>query len=188
MAQIDSARKRASQFSQALCDLLESTSGPTAVIMTVLNAERGSTMRASINTLIAATIFTSIIGPLSPNVGAEEHSVIGVWRLASYLREDPTRGEELSKDFSDNTGGSLIYTRGGRMMVLLKAANLVAYSGTYKFSEDKIVHHVELSNIPDFIGYDLERKATISGKSLTLIAHSMFSDQKYTLVWERIER
>ena len=132
-------------------------------------------------------IFVATIATLSQNVGAQEHSVIGVWRLASYLREGPTSGEELSKDFSDNSGGSLIYTRGGRMVVLLKAANLVTYSGTYKYSEGKIVHHVELSNIPDFIGYDLERKATISGNSLTLIAHSMFSDQKYTLVWERIE-
>lgn len=144
-------------------------------------------MRTSMNTLIAASIFTVTIGTLSPDVDAEEQSVIGVWRLASYLREDPTMDEELSKDFSDNTGGSLIYTRGGRMMVLLKAANLVTYSGTYTFSEGKIVHHVELSNIPDFIGYDLERKATLSGNSLTLVAHSMFSDQKYTLVWERIE-
>lgn len=144
-------------------------------------------MRTTINTLLAASIFTAIVGSLSPKVGAGEHSVVGVWRLASYLREDPTTGENLSKEFSNNTGGSLIYTRGGRMVVLLKAANLVTYSGTYEFSEGKIVHHVELSNIPDFIGYDLERKATISGNTLTLIAYSMFSDQKYTLVWDRIE-
>jgi hypothetical protein len=141
----------------------------------------------SINTLIATTIFTAIIGTLSLNIGAEEHNVIGVWRLASYLRQDPTRSEELSKNFNDNSGGSLIYTEGGRMMVLLKAAYLVTYSGTYKYIAGKVVHNVEMSNIPYFIGQDLEREAIISGSSLTLIAHSRFSDYIYTLVWERIE-
>jgi hypothetical protein len=144
-------------------------------------------LNKAINTLITATIFTAIIGTLPLSIAAEQHSVIGVWRLASYLREDPTTSEELSENFSDISGGTLIYTEGGRMMVLLKTEFLVTYSGTYKYNSGKIVHNVEMSNVPYFIGQELEREATISGNFLTLIAHSRFSDYIYTLVWERIE-
>lgn len=144
-------------------------------------------MRTSLNGFLAATTLIAALGLFHVGVPAGETSVIGVWRLASYLRENPTSGEKLSKEFNDNSGGSLIYTAGGRMSVLLKAANLVTYAGRFTVAGDKILHHVEVSNIPDFVGWDLERSVEISGNRMTLKAKSMFSDTKYTLVWERIE-
>ena len=144
-------------------------------------------MRGSLIALLTAATLIAALGLFNFAVSAGETSVIGVWRLVSYKRQNPTSGEVLSKELNDNSGGLLVYTAGGRMSVLLKAANLVTYAGRFTVAGDRIVHHVELSNIPDFVGRDLERAVAISESRMTLKAASMFSDTKYTLVWERIE-
>jgi hypothetical protein len=144
-------------------------------------------MRASLIGLLTAATLIAAPGSFNFMALAEETNVIGVWRLVLYKRQNPTTGEVLSKEFSDNSGGSLVYTEGGRMLVLLKAAMLVTYAGRFTVVGDRIIHHVELSNIPDFVGLDLERAVAVSGNRMTLKAESIYSDTKYTLVWERIE-
>lgn len=144
-------------------------------------------MRALLIGFLAAATLIAAPGQHHFEATAGENGVVGTWRLVSYKRENPTSSEVLSKTFGDNSGGALVYTEGGRMLVLLKAANLVTYAGRFTYAGDKIVHHVELSNIPDYVGLDLERAAAISGNRLTLKAESMFSDERYTLVWERTE-
>jgi lipocalin-like protein len=142
-------------------------------------------MRIFLIGIFATAMLIAGLGAFRFEVAAGEDVVVGAWRLVSYRRENPTSGEVVAKEFEDGSAGSLIYTASGRMSVLLKATNFVAYAGTYTFEGDKIIHRVEVSNIPDFVGFDLERSVSLKGDRLTLKAESMFSDERYTLVWER---
>jgi hypothetical protein len=45
---------------------------------------------------------------------------------------------------------------------------LVAYAGGYSFDGDRVVHHVELSLFPDWVGSDQERSVKLAGARLTL--------------------
>ncbi len=144
-------------------------------------------MRASLIGLFTAATLIAALGQVHFEAAAGENVIVGAWRLVSYKRENPTSGEVVAKEFEDGSGGALIYTASGRMSVLLKAANLVAYAGRYTFEGDRIVHHVELSNIPDYVGFDLERAVSVADNRMTLTAESMFSDERYTLVWERTQ-
>lgn len=48
------------------------------------------------------------------------------------------------------------------------SANYVAYSGTYEVRGGHVIHHVELSLIPDWVGTDLAREFSFDRGLLTL--------------------
>ena len=63
---------------------------------------------------------------------------------------------------------------------LQASANFVAYSGTYELRGNQVIHHVELSLIPDWVGTDLVREISIVGDLVTLK-----TPEGDTLVWRR---
>jgi hypothetical protein len=46
----------------------------------------------------------------------------------------------------------------------------VAYADRYRFQGDRVVHHVELSLFPNWVGSDQERTVELSGDRLILSA------------------
>jgi hypothetical protein len=48
--------------------------------------------------------------------------------------------------------------------------DFVAYAGRYSFHGDRVVHHVELSLFPSWVGSDQERWVELAGDRLTLSA------------------
>ncbi len=60
------------------------------------------------------------------------------------------------------------------------SANYVAYSGTYEVQGGQVIHHVELSLIPDWVGTDLVRDFSIDQGLLTLR-----TPEGDALVWRR---
>src|SRR5918992_3291400 len=89
--------------------------------------------------------------------------------------------------------GSLLYTADGRFSVMISRAGrtwfdsddllggateekalavegFVAYAGRYSFHGDRVVHHVELSLFPNWVGTDQQWSVELSGDRLILSA------------------
>ena len=64
------------------------------------------------------------------------------------------------------------------------AKNYTSYSGKYEIRDNKVIHHVEVSLIPDWIGVDLERTFELSEDILVLTASSM--DNNLCITWQRV--
>jgi hypothetical protein len=66
---------------------------------------------------------------------------------------------------------------------------LVAYAGRYSFYGDRVVHHVELSLFPNWVGSDQERSVELAGDRLALSASPLLlagQQRVPRLVWERV--
>jgi hypothetical protein len=69
--------------------------------------------------------------------------------------------------------------------------SFVAYAGRYSFHGDRVIHHVELSLFPNWVGTDQERGVELAGDRLTLSASPLLlagKQQVPSLVWERVDR
>ncbi len=67
----------------------------------------------------------------------------------------------------------------------------VAYAGRYSFHGDHVVHHVELSLFPNWVGTDQQRTVELAGDRLTLSASPLLlagKQQVPRLISERVER
>ena len=68
---------------------------------------------------------------------------------------------------------------------LQASANYVSYSGKYQIQGNKVIHHVVVSLLPDWIGTDLERTFEFSDSRLLLITPPLGGNPQY-LTWERV--
>ena len=65
----------------------------------------------------------------------------------------------------------------------------VSYCGRYDFEGDTIVHHVEMSLFPNWIGGDQERLVDLRANRLTLSRRPLLLggiQQTAHLIWERV--
>ena len=65
----------------------------------------------------------------------------------------------------------------------------MAYAGRYSFHHDGVIHPVELSLFPNWVGSDQERLVELAGDRLTLSASPLLlagKRQVPRLVWERV--
>ena len=137
-------------------------------------------------------------------------SFVGIWQLVSYelRRADGHVTYPLGKD----AVGYIMYNENGYMSVTIMEGNrqnfsseialrgtaeekvkafdtYLSYSGKYEVQETKVIHHVEISYYPNWVGTNLERTYEFDGKRLTLSAPtSSRSGTEYTarLVWQRV--
>jgi hypothetical protein len=68
--------------------------------------------------------------------------------------------------------------------------NFVPDAGRYSFLGDRVIHHVELSLFPNWVGSDQERWVELVGDRLTLTASRLLAGKQQVprLVWERVDR
>jgi len=140
----------------------------------------------------------------------EEHrrSLIGTWRLKSW----ESHGDDgtVTHPCGPDAVGYLTYTPDGFMFGMLTRANrqpfaendlfggtpeewtvagrgVVAYCGRYEVRSEAVIHHVELSLFPNWIGAEQVRFAELDGDRLTVRTAPITAEGRsvHLLVWER---
>ena len=138
-------------------------------------------------------------------------ALVGAWRLLSW--ENRAADGQITYPMGADALGYLLYTADGRFSVTISrrgragfaAGDLlsgtteeqaravegyVAYAGRYSFHGDRVIHHVELSLFPNWVGTDQERWVELAGDRLTLSASPLLlagRQQIPRLVWERVD-
>jgi hypothetical protein len=135
--------------------------------------------------------------------------LVGTWRLVSF--EARNADGRVTHPYGPNPQGLLTYTTDGRMAgqlgradrprlavadwlaasdteIAAAARGYVAYCGTYEFRDNTIVHRVDLSLMPNWIGGELVRSVVLNGDTLTISTPYPVGGQQQaaTLVWRRI--
>jgi hypothetical protein len=134
--------------------------------------------------------------------------IVGTWRLADYFMEGPPADGE--RPLGDDPLGRLIYGPDGYMAVeympgdrpplatenwrwttdaerLAAVRHYGGYSGRYEWLGDRVVHHVEASVYPNWIGTAIVRRTVLDGSRLTLRAdRSPGQPPTPVLIWERL--
>jgi Lipocalin-like domain len=116
-------------------------------------------------------------------------SLVGRWRLVSYV----SRADDgsLTYPLGEDVQGSLVYTRGGWMIVQISAgdrrdlpsddlfsgsnaeraaafSSYLAYCGSYEVTGDVVAHHVAMCSLPNWVGSEQTRRFELAGEQLVL--------------------
>lgn len=140
-------------------------------------------------------------------VNVKDQRLVGAWRLVSVETRD--EGGELVR--CGERTGYLIYSPGGYMSVSfmkkwrpvfqsgdirggtaeekIAAINgYVSYAGRYTIKDDSVVHYIEVSLFPNWVGESQERAYRLEGGRLTLSTPLMLVGGRQLsthLIWER---
>jgi Lipocalin-like domain len=135
--------------------------------------------------------------------------LVGTWRLLSW--ENRTLEGEVSHPLGEEASGYIAYSEDGYVFVAIMAPGrrpfaggdllsgsraekagaaetFVSYCGRYEFHGETVLHRVELSLFPNWIGDVQERLVEISGDRLTLSTRPLLlqgRQQTAHLLWER---
>jgi hypothetical protein len=138
-------------------------------------------------------------------------TLVGAWRLVSW--ENQAADGQVTYPMGADALGYVLYTADGRFSVTISRAGrtgfaagdllsgtaeeqaravegFVAYAGRYSFDGNHVVHHVDLSLFPNWVGTDQERWVELAGDRLTLSASPLLlagKQQVPRLVWERVD-
>jgi hypothetical protein len=139
-----------------------------------------------------------------------ENKLIGTWKLISMTQKNLSTGTE-SDDYGPNPIGYLNYAVNNRMMVIIArndrkkptgkiATNneaallfktMTSYAGTYHVNGSKIIHHIDVSWNPSWVGTNQIRFYKLEGRHLVLTMAPFFDPmhEKITvrLVWEKVD-
>jgi hypothetical protein len=179
-----------------------------------VNAKGEFAMKRAILVVFVALLgLPGLLSAQAEEANSIQQAILGTWKLASYIREDPASGAK-SDIMGDHPSGYLNYGADGRMMVIIagsgrkKPAGAVAspaeaqalittmlsYAGTYTIdSEAKTVtHHIDISWDQARTGTDNVRRYELTGNHLTLTTEPSTdpaTGQKTvrTLIWERLK-
>jgi hypothetical protein len=138
-----------------------------------------------------------------------DHPLIGTWRLVAYELESATGA--ISYPYGHDPSGYLIYAADGYMSVAFMtsgrvpyvsgdrlrgtpeeraaaADSYVSYCGRYELLDDRVIHHIEVSLFPNWVGVAQTRYITRAGNRLTLRTPPLLmgaSMQTGHVTWER---
>ncbi len=130
-----------------------------------------------------------------------EQKFVGSWKLISFVLTSSTG--EVTHPLGQNAEGRITYDAAGRMSVQImqpgrpNSANpqqifgansgYLAYYGSYVVEEARgvVVHRVEASLFPNYIGTNQVRRYSFSGNRLTLEAETPQLGRS-KLIWERL--
>jgi hypothetical protein len=133
----------------------------------------------------SVTIVTLFL--LSIPAYASDNSIVGTWKIESFVREVMATGERQN-EFGEKPGGYISYQPDGRMFAMLVGDNrtkpagavptddekaklfatLIAYSGTYVLEGDKVTHKIDVSWNQSWTGGDQIRFYKVEGNMLTI--------------------
>jgi lipocalin-like protein len=144
--------------------------------------------------------------------GVDGRRLIGGWRLRRWVAIDAA-GNEVFPMGSTATG-YLAYTADGTMVAMMGSgdrppfasddvtggsdieragafASFIAYAGRYEVTADTVIHHVEASLFPNWIGTRQHREWQLDpdGRELTLTARGIRQGgetRTHRLSWERV--
>ena len=149
-------------------------------------------------------------GAAGPGGGRLQISdLVGTWRLVSW--ENRYDDGRIAPAFPDGVSGYLLYTPDGYVSVHLAAIGRrpfaspdmtaatrdeaaaafhtsIGYAGRFTLVEDRVLHHVELSTFPNWVGTTLDRTAWLKGGRLMLTTAPMpmaGGTAVAALTWER---
>jgi hypothetical protein len=135
----------------------------------------------------------------------------GTWKLVSASLST-AGGERNDAPFGASPTGLLTYTREGRMSAMISYGErkplsvsdwslaateekaeafgtFAAYAGRYTLAEDRVIHHVEISSLQNWVNTDLVRLIQFQGDRILLRTPPTASNgkiQTWELVWERV--
>ena len=133
---------------------------------------------------------------------------VGTWKLVSL---ELHRGDKVLYPFGEDAVGFIMYNPDGYMAAFLApkerrkfesgdigggsveekvaaADTFVSYCGGFEVLPDMVVHHVETSFFPNWVGDKQERFYRFEGNRLTLSTTPMLvygEEQSAHLIWER---
>jgi len=136
--------------------------------------------------------------------------LVGLWRLVSFELRD--LDGQASCPFGEAAQGYIIYGENGHMSVNIMAAGrtrfasddqtaatseekiaaadtYISYAGRYSLEDGKVLHHVDVSFFPNWVGTDLIRLFEIKGDLLSLSTPTIrVGGERRTahLLWERV--
>ncbi len=136
--------------------------------------------------------------------------LVGGWRLLTW--ENRASDGRVTHPMGRDPLGYLIYAADGSFSVTISrprrgrfaaedllvgsaeekataVEGFVAYAGRYSVEGGRVVHHVELSLFPNWVGTDQERDADLSADTLVLSVGPLLlagEERIARLVWERV--
>jgi hypothetical protein len=139
--------------------------------------------------------------------GNENAELVGTWKLVS-ASSVTSKGERNETPYGAGPTGFLSYSEDGRITALISYGGrkplgaapqmeeqaeafktFFAYSGRYALSNDKVIHHVEICSIQNYVNKDLIRTVKFQGDQITLTTPPTPVNgtiQTVELVWQRL--
>jgi hypothetical protein len=142
---------------------------------------------------------------------ADDHDLIGTWKLQSFVREITGSGERYNQ-LGEHPDGYLSYSADGRMYAILVTRErvkpreqaptdeealklyrtMITYAGTYTIEGNKVIHHVDISWNGARAGGDQVRFFILEGDMLTIKTEPNKSpidgrDGVGILVWTKVK-
>ena len=154
-----------------------------------------------------------LVGVFSPAVNAQcKDSVVGTWRLVS-VKGTTDKGDVDKAVLGQNPSGLLTYTADGRVMAIISDdgrkplsiadrvaapaeeraqaySTFMAYAGRYRYTCDKVVAHVEVASLQNWVNTDQTRFVTLQDDRMfvrntpQLRAGVMITIESF---WERVK-
>lgn len=141
--------------------------------------------------------------PLNPD------ALLGTWYLAEAFAIDDQEAR-LYDVYGDRPSGVIHYGADGRMMALIAHAgrpllsgdrqaapaderaaaykSSIGYAGRFEINGNWVMHHVDVSTYPNWVGGTLRRQAALEAGRLVLLTAPQMQDGVRTvirLVWQR---
>jgi hypothetical protein len=136
--------------------------------------------------------------------------LVGTWRLVSW--ETRSLDGQIGYPLGRDAVGYILYNQDGYMSVAISrpdrpkfaagdllggsteekaraTGTYVSYCGRYEFRGDTVIHHVDLSLFPNWVGVEQERLVELTDDQLTLSTRPMLLGgilQTAHLIWERL--
>jgi hypothetical protein len=140
--------------------------------------------------------------------GCTDDKLVGTWKLVS-ASSTTSAGERSETPYGPSPVGFLTYTAEGRVTAMISYdgreslsfgggtqeqqaeafKTFLAYAGRYKLSGDKVIHHVEISSIQNYVDKNLVRSVKFEGDRIVLVTPPTRLNgklQTVELIWQRL--
>ena len=120
-------------------------------------------------------------------------ALTGAWELVAF-REIDADGRRGEGPLGPDPAGRLLYTAAGQVAVHMMRRGPAAttahmgYAGRWRLDGGRVVHLIEVSARPDWVGTEQIRDASLRGDTLTLLASTAIDGvpRHRELVWRRL--
>jgi hypothetical protein len=149
-----------------------------------------------------------VSGLAETGFGNANDKLVGTWKLVS-ASSTTSAGERCETPYGPSPVGFLTYTADGRVSAMISYGGrkslsvrggtpeeqadafktFLAYAGRYKLSGDQVIHHVEISSIPNYVDKDLVRRVKFEGDRIVLVTPPTRLNgklQTVELIWQRL--